>query len=122
MLKLSVTAQQVWCNKLDTDCRHIQQGQSMKSSSGLQVPLCHHGVAEIVGLAGLGRRGVSQKSQCVSVANAARLGLTSQTPELCISMGLLVVILLWWILVSKGDPVLRIVGSQEKDCLFLLFV
>lgn len=51
----------------------------MKNSSGLQVPLCHHGVAEIMGLAGLGRGGISQKPQCVSVANAARFGLTSQT-------------------------------------------
>lgn len=52
----------------------------MKNSSGLQVPLCHHGVAEIMGLAGLDRGDISQKSQCISVANPARFGLTSQTP------------------------------------------
>lgn len=51
----------------------------MKNSSDLQVPLCQHGIADIIGLAGLGRRGVSQKS-CVSVASAPRFGLTSQTP------------------------------------------
>lgn len=58
----------------------------MKNSSGLQVPLCHHGVAEIMGLAGLGRGDISQKSQCVSVANAERFGPATQTPgALCLS-------------------------------------
>lgn len=36
----------------------------MKNSSGLQVPLCHHGVAEIMGLAGLGRGGISETTMC----------------------------------------------------------